>query len=77
MLQISSKSGFGRVLGSIWEGLGTFWGAFWALLGASWPLFGLSKSNFFPVWVQDALQEGFWIYLEPILAGFGRDLEGF
>ena len=29
------KIGFGRVWGSIWEGVGTVWGVFLALLGDS------------------------------------------
>ena len=31
MLQNALKSGFGRVLGSIWEGVGTVWAVFSAL----------------------------------------------
>ena len=37
--QNALKHGFGRVLGSIWEGFGTFWSVFWALLGAFSPFF--------------------------------------
>ena len=31
--QNALKNGFGRVLGSIWEGVGTVWAVFWTLLG--------------------------------------------
>ena len=41
------KSGFGRVLGFLWEGFGTVWALFWALLGAWGLFFGCSKSAFF------------------------------
>ena len=37
------KGGFGRVLGSIWEGVGTVWAVFWTLLGC---FFGILNPNF-------------------------------
>ena len=68
------KIGFGKVLGSIWEGSGSVCGVSWALLGPSWPFFGRSKASFFKALIQDRLQEAFWIDFGSILGGFG---EGF
>jgi len=68
----SPQIAFRRVLGSIWEGFGAVWGLFWALLGASGPFFGPSRSSFYKAWVQDGLQEGFWIDFGWLLEGFGR-----
>ena len=50
------KIGFGKVLDSIWEGVGAAWGIFWPL---------------FQAWVQDALQETFWIDFGRIWGEFG------
>ena len=61
------------VLGSIWEGVGTLWGVCWPLLGASWPFFARSKSSFFLDWVQDRLQEAFWVDFGSIWGRFGED----
>ena len=68
------KSGFGRVLGFIWEGFGTVWALFWALFGASGPFFGRSRSSFYKALVQDGLQEAFRIDFGWLLEGFGRIL---
>ena len=83
-----TKIGFGRVLGSIWEGFGTVWGVSRALLGASWPFFGRSKTHCFKALVQDGLQEAprsllerFWRHLGRVLGGswdgLGQFLNGF
>ena len=40
------KTGFGRVLGSIWEGFGALWALFWVLLGDFGLFWGRSKPNF-------------------------------
>ena len=71
------KIGFGRVLGSIWEGFGTIWGVSWTLLGASWAFFRPSKSYLFEALVQDRLQEAFWIDFDGFWKGFGRIWGGF
>ena len=65
---------FGRVLGSVWEGVGRLLGVSWLLLGASWPFFGRSKSSFFRALLEDGLQEASWIDLGSILEGFGEGL---
>ena len=70
------KIGFGKVLGSIWEGSGRDRDVSWALLGASWPYFWHSRANFFKALVQDRLQEAFWIDFGSILGGFGEGLGG-
>ena len=72
-----SKSGFGRVLGSIWEEFGTVWAVFWALVDAFRLFFGRSKSYLFEALVQDELQEAFRMDFGSILEGSGRILEGF
>ena len=41
------KHGFGRVLGSIWEGFGTLWGVFWPLLGDFCSFFDVLNDVFF------------------------------
>ena len=74
-----SKCGFGTVLGSIsmiWEGFGTVWDLFWALLDAFWLFFWSSKLNFFQAWVQDELQEAFWMDFGWLWEGFGTVLGG-
>ena len=70
------KIGFGKVLGSIWEGSGSVCGVSWALLGPSWPFFGRSKASFFKALIQDRLQEAFWIDFGRVWAGFGRVWRG-
>ena len=50
--QNALKNGFGRVLGSIWEGVGTVLGLFSELLGASGLFFGCLKSSFDKALVQ-------------------------
>ena len=69
--------GFGRVWGSIWEGFGTLWGLLWALLGGSWPFFGRSKSYLVRAWLQDELQEAFWMDFGSLWEGFGTVLGRF
>ena len=68
-------------MASIWEGFGMVWRVFWALLGDSWAFFRRSKSSLFKAWVQDGLQEAFWIDFGRVLEGFGeglgRNLGGF
>ena len=59
--KIAQKINFGRVLGSIWEGVGTVLGLFWELLGAFGPFFGRLKSSFYKALVPDGLQEASWI----------------
>ena len=71
------KSGFGTVLGSIWEGVGTLWAAFWPILGAFWRFFGRSRSYLVKALVQDGLQEAFWMDLGSLWEGFGTVWEGF
>ena len=77
----NKKIGFGRVVGSIWEG-------FWKLLGASWadwaPLgrfLGRSKSNFCTALGRDGLQDGLqvsiWMALGQMWQGFGLIWGGF
>ena len=63
-------------MGSIWEGFGTVWGLFWALLGVFGSLFWSSKLNFFQAWVQDELQEAFWMDFGSLWEGFGTVLGG-
>ena len=58
-------------------GFGTVLGVSWALLGASGPVFCFFRSRFFPTWVQDGLQDAFWIDFGSILGGLGRVLGGF
>ena len=58
-------------MGSIWERFGTVWAVFWALLGAFSPFFWCSKLIFFQPWVQDGVQEAFWIDFGSILEGSG------
>ena len=72
--KICSESGFGEVLGFVWDGFGTLWAVFWALLGALGVIFGHSKSFLFRALAQDGLQEASGINLGSILEGFG---EGF
>ena len=74
--QNALKNGFGKVLGSIWEGSGRDRDVSCALLGASGPYFWHSKTNFFKALVQDRLQEAFWIDFGSILGGFGEGLGG-
>ena len=81
------KIGFGRVLGSIWEGFETVWGVFWALLDTFWLFFCWSKIIFFqsglnmvPKWAPRGLQHRFWDDFEnsqkPLASILGRFLKG-
>ena len=72
--QNALKIGFGKVLGSIWEGSGKVWGVSWTLLGAAWLFFECSKTSFFTALAQDGLQEAFWIDLGCFLEGSGKVL---
>ena len=78
--QNGSKCGFGRVLGSIWEGLGRSgpsFGHFWMLVGR---FFCVLNSTFFKhgsPWAQDGLQEASGIILSRFWKGLGKVLEGF
>ena len=67
-----SKTGFGRVLGSIWGGFGTLWALFWALLAALGSVLWPSKPTFYEPSVQDRLQGAFWIDFGSILERFGE-----
>ena len=76
----AKKIDFGKVLGSIREGLGTVWdffwaprGLFWSLLGASGSFFERSKSNFLQERVQDELQGAFRIDFGTVWGGFGEE----
>ena len=73
----SLKNRFGESFGLHLGGFGTVWGLSWALLGASWLFFGRSKSGFVKGFVQDGLQEAFWIDFGSLWEGFGRVLGGF
>ena len=73
-LQNCLKTGFGSVLGLIWERLGTVWGLSGPLLGDFCSYFERSKSSFFQAWLQDGLQEAFWVEFGRVLEGFGEDL---
>ena len=66
--------GLGLHLGGGWDALGRLLATFGRLLNVK--IFARSKSSFFLAWVQDGLQEGFWIDLGSILEGFGKDLGG-
>ena len=71
--QNALKSGFGRVLGSIGEGVGMIWAVFWALLACSFD--GLNPSFFkhrSGKWFK-----AFWINSGSILEGSGRLWDGF
>ena len=69
------KSGLGGSWGSIWEGFGTLRAVLGPLLGAFWLLVGRSNSYLLKTWVQDGLQEAFWMAFESILGGFGPLLD--
>ena len=71
------KNRFGRVLGSIWEGLGSLWAGFWPLLGAFCLPFGRSRPYLFQALLQNELQEAFWMDFGLLLEGFGKVLGGF
>ena len=80
----SFKNWVWSVLGSIWEGFGTLWALFWTLLATLGSFFWRSKPNFYEAWVQDKLQEAFWVDFGLILGRFreswgrfGRVLGGF
>ena len=72
--QIGLKSGFGRVLGSIWEGFGTLWGVSWALLGR--PL-DLQNEAFLKHWSKISSKKPLGSILEGFGEGFGRSWKDF
>ena len=71
--QIGLKSGFGRVLGSIWEGFGTLWGVSWVLLGR--PL-DLQNEAFLKHWSKISSKKPLGSILGRFWKGLGRVLEG-
>ena len=68
--KICSESGFGEVLGFVWDGFGTLWAVFWALLGALGVIFAHSKSFLFRALAQDGSKRP----LASIWARFWRGL---
>ena len=79
--QIGLKSGFGRVLGSIWEGFGTLWGVSWVLLGRS---LDLQNEAFLKHWSKISSKKPlgsilgrFWKLLGRVLEGRGKILLNF
>ena len=78
--QNALKNGFGRVLGSIWEGVGTVWAVFWTLLGC---FFGILNPNFCKHRSRmgskrpfGSILDGFWEVLGGLWMDFGRFWEG-
>ena len=74
------QNGFGRVLGSIWEGVGTVWAVFWTLLGC---FFGILNPNFCKHRSRmgskrpfGSILDGFWEVLGGLWMDFGRFWEG-
>ena len=56
---------FGVTLGRLLDALGCLLVVFWSL-----------KAKFLQAWVQDGIQDSFWIHLGFILEGFGKVLAG-
>ena len=78
--QNALKNGFGRVLGSIWEGVGTVWAVFWTLLGC---FFGILNPNFCKHRSRmgskrpfGSILDAFWEVLGGLWMDFGRFWEG-
>ena len=78
--QNALKNGFGRVLGSIWEGVGTVWAVFWTLLGC---FFGILNPNFCKHRSRmgskrpfGSILDRFWGVLGGLWMDFGRFWEG-
>ena len=78
--QNALKNGFGRVLGSIWEGVGAVWAVFWTLLGC---FFGILNPNFCKHRSRmgskrpfGSILDGFWEVLGGLWMDFGRFWEG-
>ena len=71
------KIGFGRVLGSIWEGLGEVLGGIGSLLGSLGPFFALTFACLFLEWSSKVLWEASGLNFEAILDVFGRLLDEF
>ena len=79
-LQHMLKSGFGRVLGSIWEGFGTLWGVFRPLLGDFCSFFDVLNDVFFKHGSKmdsktpfGSILGGSWKDLGRIWGGFGKE----
>ena len=75
--QNALKSGFGRVLGSIWEGVGTVWAVFWALFDCP---FDALNPSFFKHRSGKGFKRPFGSILDRfwrVLGGFGMDFERF
>ena len=74
--QNALKSGFGRVLGSIWEGVGTVWAVFWALFGCSFdtlnPSFFKHRSRMGSKRPYGSILGRFWNVLKRFGEDFGR-----
>ena len=75
--QNALKSGFGRVLGFIWEGFGTVWAVFWSLLGTLGPFFWCSKSICFKHRSKMGSKRPFGSILGRFLKALGRFWEDF
>ena len=65
--------GLGLYLGKVSDGLGRLFGTF----GGFFTVFWCSKLIFFQPWVQDGVQEAFWIDFGSILEGSGSVLGTF
>ena len=78
--QNALKNGFGRVLGSIWEGVGTVWAVFWTLLGCFFnilnPNFCKHRSRMGSKRPFGSILDGFWEVLGGLWMDFGRFWEG-
>ena len=75
--QNALKNGFGRVLGSIWEGVGTVWAVFWALFDCP---FDALNPSFFKHRSGKGFKRPFGSILDRfwrVLGGFGMDFERF
>ena len=77
MCQKSLKIRFGRVLGSIWEGLREVVGGVWSLLGFLGPFFALTFLCLFLEWSSKVLSEASGVDLGSILRGLARTWGGF
>ena len=71
------KIRFGRVLGSIWEGLGEVLEGVWSLLGSLGLFFTLTFSCLFLEWSSKVLLEASGLHFVSILRGLGGILGGF
>ena len=80
MPQNALKNGFGRVLGSIWEGVGMVWAAFWQLFDcfcyALNPSFFKHRSRMRSKRPFGSILDRFWGVLGGLWMDFGRFWEG-